>query len=62
MRNQDFVRAGMVELVIKHMAGCCCDLETPDPEATVVQLGCVTGYLVERSSATRPNLLGIEAP
>jgi hypothetical protein len=48
MRNQEFVRTGHVELVIKHLAGCACDLETPDPDKTLVQLGCVGGYLVER--------------
>lgn len=40
------VQRGDVELVITHMPDCGCDLTTPDPEATLVQLGCVTGYLV----------------
>ncbi len=40
------VQSGEVELVIVHMLDCRCDLTTPDPDATVVQLGCVAGYLV----------------
>lgn len=40
------VQSGEVELVLTHMPDCRCDLTTPDPEATLIQLGCVTGYLV----------------
>lgn len=45
-RQEEFVQPGEVRLAIHHMSGCGCDFETPDPEATIVQLGCVIGYLV----------------
>jgi hypothetical protein len=53
MRDQDHIQPGEVELVIQHLPGCRCDLPTPDPEATLVQLGCVTGYLVNRSARSQ---------
>lgn len=48
--GQCHVQSGEVELVIRHLPDCGCDLHTPDPDATLVQLGCVTGYLVNRSA------------
>jgi hypothetical protein len=55
VKHQRFVRPGEVELMIKHLPGCGCDLSTSDPEATLVQLGCVTGYLVtETPNRPRP--------
>ncbi len=47
------VQSGEVELVLRHLPGCRCDLETSDPEATLIQLGCVSGYLVNGLSPTR---------
>lgn len=54
MTEQDFIQAGEVELAITHMPSCGCDLTTPDPEATLVQLGCVVGYLVNRAARHKP--------
>lgn len=54
LKEQRFVQSGEVELVINHLPGCGCDLGTPDPEATLVQLGCVWGYLVTEPRGDRP--------
>lgn len=48
------VQAGDVELVVTHLPDCRCDLATPDPEATLVQLGCVTGYRVSLAMIQSP--------
>jgi hypothetical protein len=39
--------------VIKHLPDCGCDFKTPDPQATLVQLGCVAGYLVTETPRKR---------
>jgi hypothetical protein len=48
------VQSGEVELVLVHLPDCRCDLATPDPEATMIQLGCVRTYLVDGLAPVQP--------
>lgn len=51
--DRRFVPPGMVQLAITHRPGCGCRLDTPDPDDTTIQLGCVTGYHVQLPGPNR---------
>lgn len=46
MRSQTFMRPDQVEMLTKHVPGCGCANE--DATAVVIDLRCVSGYLIDR--------------